>query len=91
MDMICRAADETPVVYIVASPYGGIALIAKSDAPPRVLWIDALSEKTVVDRLFGRGSTDGSYVQIYAALRANPAIPHWMGPGKQSLRESCSG
>lgn len=82
---ISAASEAIPVIYIVASPYGGFALFTRPDAPLRALWIDALSQEVVAERLFGRDSSGRSYVQTYAALRANRVSPTLVQAWKAAL------
>lgn len=76
-EQIAFAARDAPLVYLIATPAGGLALIVlASDAEnPTVLpvWLEALSDKLLREKLFEGSDTEtvGGYLGCYLRRREN--------------------
>jgi hypothetical protein len=85
------AAREAPLVYLIATPAGGLALIvspmAEGAADSRssgaqTVWLDALTDAAVRERLQGPEDSEelGGYLGAYARRNAEPFLDnrtHW--------------
>jgi hypothetical protein len=89
---IRTAAREAPLVYLMATPAGGLALIvppgakdaaASSSSGVQAVWLDALTDAAVRKQLYEPEDTQalGGYLGAYARWRAAPYNPetraHW--------------
>ena len=71
-DVQSAVTPEQPLVYIVATSVGGLALLVQPDAITPI-WLDALTDTALHERLRGSAdeSTLGGYLGAYFAWRRN--------------------
>jgi hypothetical protein len=62
---IQRQAAEVPLVYWLATPHGGLALIVRAGSEPEVVELPELTEEALVDSL-------RAYLGVYALWRNSP-------------------
>jgi hypothetical protein len=79
---IQRQAAEAPLVYMLATKYGGLALIVRAGSEPEVVELPELTEEALRDRLI-------AYFSAYGSWRTN----HWNKAARQAwfaaLDEAC--
>jgi len=95
------AAREAPLVYLMATPAGGLALIvspvaehsaASSVSGVQAVWLDALTGAAVREQLRGPDDTPelGGYLRAYARWRAEPRNlenrAHWFNTLETTTR-----
>ena len=69
---IARVASSAPLVYVLAGPPGGLALIVEEAGPPRPVWLHQLTTDELERRL-------PPYVRAYLAGHARMALDE-LGP-----------
>ena len=77
------AAQAAPLVYLLATPAGGLALIVRGDQPVDVVWLAQLGEDALRRELVGPADEPalGGYLGAYVRWRGSPAMaaarPAW--------------
>ncbi|MEJ5313563.1 MAG: CHAT domain-containing protein, partial [Anaerolinea sp.] len=73
---IQHQAQDAPLVYLAATPYGGFALIVRAQGEPQAVDLPLLHEQTLRERVLGGGKrrrVPGAYLGAYQ---------HWLNLGK---------
>ncbi len=75
-DKIAQAAANAPLVYLAATPAGGLALIVQGQTSKvSAVWLDDFTEKAVRDQVSGPGHRWGGYLGAYLRWRRS----HFLG------------
>ena len=70
-------AGDAPLVYLAATPHGGVALLVRGPGEPLAVELPDLTEKALRDQVEGPGEEWGGYLGAYFRWRASlrPGTP----------------
>ncbi len=76
-EQIQAQAGDAPLVYLAATPHGGVALLVRGPGEPLAVELPDLTEKALRDQVEGPGEEWGGYLGAYFRWRASlrPGTP----------------